>query len=82
VLLLLLLCCAQWVNNLVPFKIACEEIYVKEKIYRRGSTALQIKKMYDGFNGTARGGSVAVGLTNNCKLPATDCTLCGELNAG
>eukprot|EP00775_Hariotina_reticulata_P013107 gene13107-13235_t len=44
----------QWVNNLVPFKIACEEIYVKEKIYRRGSTALQIKKMYDSFSGTRR----------------------------
>eukprot|EP00878_Enallax_costatus_P022474 GHUV01023843.1.p1 GENE.GHUV01023843.1~~GHUV01023843.1.p1 ORF type:complete len:1333 (+),score=447.74 GHUV01023843.1:514-3999(+) len=42
----------QWVNNLVPFKHACEEVYVKAKIYRRHSTPMQIKKMYDSHSGT------------------------------
>jgi len=41
----------QWVNNLVPFKVACEEIYTKEKMYKRQKTPMQIKLMYDNFTG-------------------------------
>jgi hypothetical protein len=41
----------QWVDNLVPFKAACEEVLAKEKLYSRHSTPHQIKKMYDGFVG-------------------------------
>jgi serine/threonine-protein kinase ATR len=41
----------QWVDNLVPFKAACEEILGKEKLYSRHSTPHQIKKMYDSFAG-------------------------------
>lgn len=41
----------QWVNNLVPFKVACEEIYTKEKMYKRQKTPMQIKLMYDNFQG-------------------------------
>lgn len=42
----------QWVNNLVPFKMACEEIYIKEKLYKKHRTPMQIKLMYDNFSGT------------------------------
>lgn len=41
----------QWVNNLVPFKAACEETYIKEKMWKRGRTPYQIKTMYDNFSG-------------------------------
>jgi phosphatidylinositol kinase/protein kinase (PI-3 family) len=41
----------QWVDNLVPFKAACEEVLAKEKLYSRHQTPHQIKKMYDGFVG-------------------------------
>lgn len=46
------LCCvAQWVNNLVPFKAACEETYIKEKLWKRHKSPTQIKNMYDNFAG-------------------------------
>lgn len=41
----------QWVNNLMPFKAACEEIYTKEKMYKRHKTPMQIKLMYDNHPG-------------------------------
>lgn len=43
----------QWVNNLVPFKAACEDIYIKEKMWKRHKTPMQIKVMYDNFAGMA-----------------------------
>lgn len=45
----------QWVNNLVPFKAACEEIYIKQKMYKRHKTPMQIKVMFDNFSGTRKG---------------------------
>lgn len=36
---------------MVPFKSACEEILVKEKLYVKHQTPMQIKKMYDSFAG-------------------------------
>ncbi|WIA34494.1 hypothetical protein OEZ86_012821 [Tetradesmus obliquus] len=44
----------QWVEHLVPFKAACEEVLGKERLYSRHSTPHQIKKMYDGFAGSNR----------------------------
>lgn len=41
----------QWVNGLVAFKGACEEVYGAERLYKRNVTAVQIKKMYDSFGG-------------------------------
>jgi hypothetical protein len=42
---------AQWVNNLVTFKAACEETYIKEKLWKRNKSPMQIKNMYDNFTG-------------------------------
>jgi phosphatidylinositol kinase/protein kinase (PI-3 family) len=41
----------QWVNGLVAFKGACEEVYGAERLYKRNVTPVQIKKMYDSFGG-------------------------------
>jgi serine/threonine-protein kinase ATR len=41
----------QWVNGLVPFKAACEEVYTAAKLYKKHTTPLQVKKMYDSFQG-------------------------------
>jgi hypothetical protein len=41
----------QWVNGLVPFKGACEEVYSAAGLYKRQQTPGQIKKMYDAFAG-------------------------------
>ena len=38
-------------NNLTPFKAACEEVYGAERLYNRRSTPAQIRKMYDAFTG-------------------------------
>lgn len=35
----------------MPFKAACEEIYVKEKLWKRSRTPMQLKMMYDNFSG-------------------------------
>lgn len=43
----------QWINNLVPFKGACEDIYTADKMYNKRVTPLNIKKMYDSFSGAA-----------------------------
>jgi hypothetical protein len=69
-------CCVllQWVNNLVPFKAACEEIYIKQKMYKRHKTPMQIKVMFDNFSGADRVGgmgwlehwSVSVGVYALC----------------
>ena len=42
----------QWVNGLVPFKAACEEVYIAAKLYKKNTTPLQVKKMYDSFQGS------------------------------
>jgi hypothetical protein len=41
------------VNNLTPFKAACEEVYSApdERLYNRRTTPGQIRKMYDAFTG-------------------------------
>ncbi|KIZ00100.1 hypothetical protein MNEG_7860 [Monoraphidium neglectum] len=44
----------QWVDNLVAFKSACEEVYTAEKLYNRRQTPTQIRKLYDGFQGTRK----------------------------
>jgi hypothetical protein len=48
----------------MPFKAACEEIYVKEKMWKRHRTPMQIKLMYDNHPGRGFGStSIDVKLT-------------------